>query len=173
MYNSPSSFQFTSLPNSSMKYNPNSRYSTNNFQNFQFGQNTQNSYNNSFRNNYSGKFYILLNGVDERNNLNIYNYFNQFGDFQFFFKNLNEKIVILKYNSDEIVKIVTVSWERDGKNFKNVILSLINEENVSNYINNNNRRNYDNSYLNNNNQINTVIDNKSSFYKFLDVLLNL
>ena len=132
-----------------------------------------NSYNNSFRNNYSGKFYILLNGVDERNNLNIYNYFNQFGDFQFFFKNLNEKIVILKYNSDEIIKIATMSWERDGKNFNNVVLSLINEENVSNYINNNNRRNYDNSYLNNNNQINTVIDNKSSFYKFLDVLLNL
>ena len=68
---------------------------------------------------------------------------------------------------------MTVSWERDGKNFKNVILSLINEENVSYYINNNNRRNYDNIYLNNNNQINTVIDNKSLFYKFLDVLLNL
>ena len=156
MYNTPSSFQFTSLPNSSMKHNPNQRYTTNNFQNFQFGQNYQTPYNNSFR-----------------NNLNIYNYFNQFGEFQFFFKNVNEKIVILKYNSDEIIKIVTVSWERDGKNFNNVVLSLINEEKVSYYINNNNRRNYDNSYLNNNNQINTTIDNKSNFYKFLDVLLNL
>ena len=171
MFNSPSNFQFTSLPNTSNKYNPTSRYKNNNYQNFQFGPNS--NYTNSFRNNLIKEYYILLTGINERNDLMIYNFFAKFGEIQYFYKNYQDKIAIIKYKSDEIIRIATASWEKEGNNFNGILLKLINEDEVQNYVGNNNQRNYQNYYSNNNDYYNnTVIENKSNFYKFLDVLFN-
>lgn len=172
MFNSPSSFQFTSLPNSSNKYNPTSRNNNNNYQNFQISSNS--NYANSFRNNLIKQYYILLIGINERNDLMIYNYFAKFGEIQYYYKNNEEKIAIIKYKSDEIIKIATASWEKEGRNFNGILLRLINEDEAQNYVGNNNQRNYQTYYSNiNDNFNNPLIDNKSNFYKFLDVLLNL
>lgn len=72
--------------------------------------------------------YIRLDGVNEENNLALYNFFISYGDIISYNKNSREGYIIIKYKSDGCIRRATNAWSMKSNLFPNVSLRLITEE---------------------------------------------
>lgn len=151
---------FTPIPNQSR---PHTLYTNSNYI-WQNRQSVLNDYSNSPN-------FIKLVGINEENNLRIYNFFASFGDIQSYHRNTKEGFVILRYKSDGCVKRATNAWSIECRHFPNISLKLINEEEKNQLVQENVAN--QNLYYPRNVKEEYYQDNKSKFWKFIDVLFNL
>lgn len=115
--------------------------------------------------------YIRLDGVNEENNLALYNLFNSYGDILSYNKNSREGYIIIKYKSDGCVRRATNAWSMKSNHFPNVSLRLITEEERNKLT----QENYasSNQYYYHNQKNEYYVDKKSNWMKFFEVLFNL
>ncbi len=116
-------------------------------------------------------YYIRLDGVNEENNLSLYNFFNSYGDILSYYKNSREGYIILRYKSEGCVRRATNAWSMKSTNFPNVSLRLITEEERNKVT----QENYtsSNQYYYHNPKNEYYVDKKSNWMKFFEVLFNL